>query len=96
MKTIYKYEVPLQDSSEILMPQGAKILSVQEQRGRPQIWALVDRANKPEARKFVLKGTGHEADGVEYMQFIGTVQIGQYVFHLFEDAGPFAFIAKHI
>ena len=40
MKTIWKWT--LQPETTIDMPHGAKLLAVQEQRGEPHLWALVD------------------------------------------------------
>lgn len=42
MKKIYKYAIEITDDQDIVMPVGAKILTVQNQNGVPCIWAMVD------------------------------------------------------
>lgn len=82
MTTIYKY--PLAEFEQnIQMPQGATILAAQMQDGRITLWAACDPCNESEARKFRVIGTGGDLpDGFEY---VGTVQSGPYVWHVFED-----------
>jgi hypothetical protein len=82
---IYKFEVPIYDDAVIMMPKGARILSVQVQHGKPVLWALVDH-NAPEVkRRFAVRGTGHDIDGL-VGEFVGTFQLrdGRLVFHLFD------------
>lgn len=86
MKTIWKFELTLHGAIE--MPDGANILTVQEQRGVPCIWAEVDTNAPMVKRHFDIYGTGHEMKvdmGVE-RKYIGTFQIqgGALVFHVFE------------
>lgn len=84
MKTIWKLQLnPEKEVYEI--PQGAEILSVQTQLGNPCIWFMCNPNARPETRRFVIIGTGHEIV-VENLKFIGTFQLheGKLVFHLFE------------
>jgi hypothetical protein len=88
MRTIYKYELNIEDMVELQLPKGAKILSVQSQNDKPVLWCLVDTEAPKENRMFRLAGTGHEI-GKEIenrIEFIGTFQIlnGAFVGHLFE------------
>lgn len=85
MKTIWKY-VTCWDAFALMMPRGAKVLSVQVQNGVPCIWALVDPVEPVEMRRFLLVGTGHEIECTDGLSFIGTFQMrdGELVFHLFE------------
>lgn len=86
MKTIHKY--PLDPRRPIVeMPIGAKVLSVQIQRGDVCLWALVDTSAEIERRAFIVLGTGHEVpdnDG----EFVATFQMEDLglVFHVFETA----------
>jgi hypothetical protein len=85
MKTIWKYELPVDDACEIRMPEGATVLCVQVQFGRPHIWALVNSGHTLVPRQFRTVGTGHplpEKLGV----YVGTYQVsgGNLVFHVFE------------
>jgi len=85
MKTIYKYPVSLTDEFILDLPKDAKILTVQMQHGKPQLWVLVDPENYTVERKFRLAGTGHSVP-TGAIWYINTFQLdnGSLVFHLFE------------
>jgi hypothetical protein len=92
MKTIHKFPVPLTDAIiAIVMPKGAKILTLQVQMGKSCIWAEVDTKAEPENRRFRWTGTGHEIPKGSAIlpDYVGTVQTdgGAYVFHLYELLG---------
>ena len=87
-RTIWKFALELTDMPTVWMPDGARILDVQVQRGRPQVWALVDPNASLVPRYLVLIGTGH-IHPVEFMSdctYIGTFQAhdGNLAFHVFE------------
>lgn len=67
------------------MPIGAKLLTIQLQRGNPCLWALIDPLEKKlTSRKIVTYGTGHAIElGLEY---VGTYQLldGALVMHVFD------------
>lgn len=86
MKTIFKYELPINDTAYVPMPAGAKILSAQVQNERPCIWAEVDSDAAIEMRLIIVHGTGHPV--LQHGEFIGTIQIdgGRLVFHIFEGS----------
>ena len=85
MKTIWKFELKIQDIQEILMPHEAKILTVQVQGEIPHLWCLVD----PDMHKrvYLIKtiGTGHAVDNAFDSKYIGTYQLisGNFVGHVF-------------
>jgi hypothetical protein len=85
--TIYKYL--LQDTQNIELPKGARILSVGQQKNMIFIWAVIDPTQPKEIRRFHVFGTGHLVP--EHIAncgyFIGTVHLfdGALVFHVFED-----------
>ncbi len=85
MKTIWKFEIPVQDEiSEVLMPKGAKIVHVGSQPDRRNIalWAQVDSEAKKVIRRFKVYGTGHPLMAGTY---VGTVLVGDMlVWHVFE------------
>jgi hypothetical protein len=86
--TIHKYPLEIDDLQCVLMPRGARILAVQNQRDVACIWALVNSSNELEQRMFRMLGTGHPADDVSAACYVGTFQWGpnmQFVFHLFEQ-----------
>jgi hypothetical protein len=65
------------------MPKGAHVLSIQEQNGQICIWASVNPTAEHETRRFFIVGTGDyipETIGA----FLATVQVGAYVWHVFE------------
>jgi hypothetical protein len=83
---IFKYPAPIADLLSIEMPAKAKVLTVQLQRGEPQIWALVDDDGSLVPREFRWVGTGRGL-GEPLGEYVGTLQIeGDFVFHLFELA----------
>ena len=57
MFKVFKYPVPANDYFYLDLPRGAKILTVQIQNSRPQIWVLVNPNNPTEIRNFRLAGT---------------------------------------
>ena len=84
MKEIWKFTLKVTDDQSIAMPKGAKILSAQEQYGKPCIWAIVDPDAEEETRKFRIFGTGHPFDLDESSaEFIGTGQCVGLVWHIF-------------
>lgn len=88
MLTIFKYPVLLKNNFTLELPKDAKILTVQTQRGTPQLWAMVDSETEKEKRYFRLAGTGYTLgdDYLKIINYIGTFQMGNgvLVFHLFE------------
>ena len=88
MLSIFKYPVLIQDHFTLELPKDAKILTVQTQRGTPQLWAMVDSETEKEKRYFRLTGTGHPLgdDYLRIINYVGTFQManGTLVFHLFE------------
>jgi hypothetical protein len=83
MKKIFKYTLYLCPKTEVYMPRGAKVLTVQLQGETIQLWALVDESKDSELRIFNIYGTGHlmpDNPG----KYIGTVQIDSLVWHIFD------------
>lgn len=100
MKTIWKFPLgPLKERTEILVPLGARILTVQPQPNpidpqatawhRPLrlcLWAIVDPAAEAERRLVLIVGTGQPIpDPLERWEYITSVQHGAYVWHCFID-----------
>lgn len=86
---VFKYNLPVQEKSSLLMPEHSQVLSVQVQHEQLTLWALVNPDNEECERKFLIFGTGHEIEEPgqdEYYDYIGTVQAmgGQLVWHIFE------------
>lgn len=89
MFTIYKYIIEPSDS-KVVLPIGAKILSVFFQMDELCMWAEVDTEKEDDTRYFEVFGTGHKIPyrmGVDY-SFIGTAHMNNgLVFHVFERFG---------
>ena len=86
-KQIWKYA--LSDfSTNLQIPKGAEILTVQIQNHVPCMWILVDPEEELEERQFEAFGTGFTitySNRITY-KYIATYQLaeGSLVFHLFE------------
>lgn len=89
-RRIFKYPLVVTDWQMVALPRGAEILTVQIQRGQPQLWALVDPTAPIERRDVGICGTGHIVpNGVP--PYLATFQLhgGELVFHVFaERAAP--------
>jgi len=81
MTTIWKYTLQIDDGEMIDMPRGARPLAVQVQAGDMCLWAAVDSRAPLVRHKFNIGGTGHPLPDGEY---IGSVQDGPYVWHIFD------------
>lgn len=84
--TIWKYMLKNVDTQKVALPFGATVLCAQEQKGLIQVWALFDRSEaRVEERTFQIAGTGDyiDDDRIKYNLFVGTVQIGRLVQHVF-------------
>lgn len=93
MLSVYKYPVKIDGCYFTLdLPRGAKVLSVAEQHGSVQLWALVntDRDAPTDRRMFRFAGTGHQiSDEIESLAHVSTffMEGGSLVFHVFEVLG---------
>ena len=87
--SVYKYELPITDYVEKMLPKRAQILKVGVQRDIICIWALISvKEPEREIRTFRIAGTGHPIDEAELLKskYLDTVMIfdGKLVFHVFE------------
>lgn len=90
MLAVHKYPMPCEDHFVMTLPIGARLLSVQVQRGQPCLWAIVDPSAANETRRFRFAGTGHPiTERAEVLVFVSTFQMegGSLVFHVFEIIG---------
>lgn len=83
---IWKYPLQVIDLQSLLIPKGAKLLTVQTQGDMPQLWTLVDEKAQIVPRNFATYGTGNPIPDSDPGQYVGTYQIqgGVLVFHVFE------------
>lgn len=90
MKTIWKYTLDVEDKQFIAVPLNTELLSVQVQNEEPQLWALVDENEISRVNaKIIIHGTGHPANDIEGMKFLGTFQLynGSFVGHCWGIVG---------
>jgi hypothetical protein len=79
---IYKYQIL---SGLTPMPRGARILSTGAQHGELFVWAVVDPEAPLVGREITVVGTGGSGHQVpDVSLFVDTVQIGSFVFHVFD------------
>jgi len=82
---IYKYQFEIDDRVVIDLPEHARVLTVQMQRGVPTLWASFqpDTPQRYRHREFRIVGTGHEfsESGLSY---VGSIQEREFVWHVFE------------
>ena len=84
MITIYKYPITL-DGGQVEIPLNSKILCFQMQRDVPTLWAMVDTEMPTGLRTFRIFGTGSNINENSRVDYIGTVQVGIFVWHCFEE-----------
>lgn len=87
-KTIWKFELKLTDMQPVEMPEGAEILSVQNQEGKISLWALVDPTAIKKIRTIEIFETGSDVycDMGIQRKYISTFQMrsGLLIYHVFE------------
>ena len=83
-QTIWKYEMAVEDWVRIVIPDGARFLKIGEQDRKLCLWVLVDLEKSPRAYYFRIFGTGQDIPEC-IGEYIGTAQIGSYVWHVFEE-----------
>ena len=101
MNAIYKYPIDVTDLQEVEFPQGARILAVQVQKSTGGmlgplenetvcLWAMSRTdESKTVRRMFRIFGTGKPIDeDPADLDYIGTVQTGPFVWHVFERTEP--------
>jgi len=90
MRAVYKYSIPVDDREHaVLMPPGAEIVHVACQDGpySVELWATVDPDVTRAERTFIVAGTGHQYDDVQW-KHVGSALTaeGALVWHLLERA----------
>ena len=84
MNAVWKFPLKLLFSQEVEMPVGARPLCVQVQHGTPCIWAQVDPSTSGRtSRRVTLAPTGYQFEQAPPGDYLGTVQMGELVFHVY-------------
>lgn len=85
MQTVWKY--PITNNTDIRLPKGAKVLSVNFKRKDLYLWCLIDTEEREvEVRKFMTFKTNDDVPKNMNYRYIGSVGIVQEMlfFHTFE------------
>jgi hypothetical protein len=83
MQTIWKYPLYITDIQSVLVPRGAKPLSVAMVRGKVCVYCLVNIYEEElESLPVAVYGTGHEHHNISGT-FLGTVVDEPFVWHVF-------------
>jgi hypothetical protein len=84
-RAIWKFNLPISDTSIAVMPEHALPLSVAEQDGALYLWAEVNTDAPFSPREFKVRGTGHPLHGNEG-KYIGTVVMKNgLVWHVYDE-----------
>lgn len=101
MKVIYKYRLPFMETAEVVMPVGAEIIRLEDEKtgpsaGQISIWAIVDTDAPKEVRQFRLFKTGGAMpDNIHEAQYLGCgavyiqMELMMYVFEFPNTARPY-------
>ena len=80
---IFKYELSGTADTDLMLPAGARFLSLELQKGRPHIWCAVDPFAAPQPVKVRAVVTGGDVRDTE--RHLGTLLFngGEFVLHYF-------------
>tara|TARA_R110000772_G_scaffold267971_3_gene393563 strand:+ start:7227 stop:7493 length:267 start_codon:yes stop_codon:yes gene_type:complete len=82
MDTVWKF--PIVHGSNILeLPRNPQWLTVGEQHGNLMVWVIVNDRNETTEYTIDVFGTGQELTPASLRYWIGTQQIGPFVWHVF-------------
>lgn len=83
---IWKQTLRPIDVQEIMVPEGAEMLSAREQFDHICVWFRCDPTKQLRSRKLAIVGTGNPAPD-STGRFLGTASLsgGQFIFHVFEQ-----------
>ena len=86
MKTVFKFEFPVNDEVLIQMPADAKIVHVgRQQPNHICLWAIVDTDKTAVNRQFSIRGTGQPLGRASDCEHLGSVFDGPFVWHVFGE-----------
>tara|TARA_R110000782_G_scaffold241474_1_gene327936 strand:- start:673 stop:999 length:327 start_codon:yes stop_codon:yes gene_type:complete len=87
-RIIFKYQMPVLESFEMQLPEGAEIIRMEDQEGLFWLWAVVNTEAPLETRSFKVFKTGAKMpDGVD-LKYIGfcavfvQMELGLYIFEV--------------
>jgi hypothetical protein len=85
-RTIYKYKFEIKDDYfDLMLPQGAEIISLGIQRLTPVMWAIIDDEAPQEMVRFRVAGTGHDlTEDCTKETYIGRIEQMGLQWHIFK------------
>lgn len=85
MRSVYKYEVPLEHRFKLELPFGAEVIAAGEQGElNAVLWAVVDPTIGKVTREFGWFGTGHTIDDPAWQHLFTLQSTSGLVLHLGE------------
>jgi len=81
---IWKHELIITDSQGVYVPLGARFLAVGNQSGKLMLWFSHTNQRGREDRFIRIVGTGNGFESNNLI-YIGTAQVGDFVWHVFEE-----------
>jgi len=84
--TIWKFAIRLDETAQVKMPQGARLLSVAMQHGLLCVWAVVEESAPQVTRTLYVRGTGHPLGAAQAKDYVGTAHDVEHAFvwHVFD------------
>ena len=84
MKTVWKYKIKINETFELELPIGARIILIGLQHNDLCLWAEVDTEVETEKRFFRIHGTGHPINE-GFLNHIKSFIDGDFVWHIYEE-----------
>jgi hypothetical protein len=81
VRRIYKYALNVADEQDLML--RGRVLSAGVQDGAIMVWAVHDDDVPAYRVQISVRGTGHPLGSVNESDFVGTVFMGPYVWHIF-------------
>ena len=85
MQTIWKYKLDIVELQFVNMPLNSKILTVMMQDTQLCLWAEVLPDIPTEDRTIEIFGTGNPMDYTVNRKYIGSVNDGVFIWHIYEQ-----------
>ena len=83
-QTIWKTPLEITDEQILYVPRGSNIIHVGVQSEQLYAWYLCSPDNENVMRRIYIVGTGNPMPVAKTLKSIGTVLIGQFVWHVFD------------
>lgn len=84
--SIYKYELDITDSQRITLGDNGRIISAGlDPHGKLCVWAEVVMGDQDSQRTIRIIGTGNPVDDLPKLEFIDSVRVGPFMWHVYEQ-----------